>query len=55
VCRVEVLSGTFETGCMSAAQVDHRDRARGVALACQLFPRSDLQLRVLGRRPPSCN
>lgn len=49
VCRVEVESGTFETGCMSHAQVGDADRARGIALACQVFPTSDLRIRVLGR------
>lgn len=50
VCRVEVVSGAFRTGDMSGAQVDDEERARGIALACQLFPRSDLHVRVLGRR-----
>jgi ferredoxin len=51
VCRVAVISGEFETGCMSEAHVSAGDRARGIVLACQLFPRSDLQVRALGRRP----
>ena len=49
VCRVEVLEGEYECGTMSHAQVDADDRARGVVLACQLYPRSPLRLRVLGR------
>lgn len=49
VCRVEVLSGAFETGQMSRAQVCDADLAKGVVLACQLFPRGDLRVRVLGR------
>lgn len=49
VCRVEVLSGAYESGQMSQAQVCDVDRARGVVLACQLFPRGDLRVRVLGR------
>lgn len=49
VCRVEVLSGAFETGQMSQAQVCDADREKGIALACQLFPRGDLRVRVLGR------
>lgn len=50
VCRVHVLSGEFETGVMSAIQISKEDRAEGVVLACQLFPRSDLSLRALGRK-----
>jgi ferredoxin len=49
VCRVQVLDGAFRTGTMSHAQVDQADRDRGIVLSCQLFPRSDLRLRALGR------
>ena len=55
VCRVQVESGAFETGQMSYAQVDAQDRARGIVLACQLFPRTDLRLRVLGRPEADVN
>ena len=50
VCRVQVLSGEFDTGLMSRAEVCAGDRAIGIVLACQLLPHSDLVLRVLGRR-----
>nr|ALV86634.1 hypothetical protein [uncultured bacterium 50] len=49
VCRVQVLEGRYETGTMSHAQVSEIDRAQGIVLSCQLFPRSDLSLRALGR------
>lgn len=49
VCRVQVLDGRYETGTMSHAQVGPADRAHGIVLSCQLFPRSDLRLRALGR------
>lgn len=51
VCRVQVLSGAFETGLMSAAQISPADRAQGIVLACQLFPRGDLRLRRVVREP----
>ena len=50
VCRVEVISGSFDCGLMSEAQVSTSDRAAGMVLACRLFPRSDLHIRALGRR-----
>lgn len=53
VCRVQVLAGEYRTGTMSHAQVDQVDRDRGIVLSCQLFPRSDLSLRALGR-PGDC-
>lgn len=35
---------------MSKLQVSEQDAAQGYALACQLFPRSDLVLDVVGKR-----
>lgn len=49
VCRVQVLEGVYECGTMSSAQVGAEDRAGGIALACQVYPRSDLRLRVMGK------
>lgn len=49
VCRVQVIDGAFETGLMSRSQVSEDDRARGIVLACQLVPHSELEIRVLGR------
>ncbi|WP_323029543.1 2Fe-2S iron-sulfur cluster binding domain-containing protein [Castellaniella defragrans] len=48
-CRVQILSGTFEVRRMSRACVSEHDQAQGIVLACQLYPRSDLNLQVLGR------
>ncbi len=50
VCRVEVLRGDYECGLMSADQISAECQARGIALACRLFPNSDLHLRPLGKR-----
>lgn len=50
VCRIRVLDGEFETGAMSAAEVSPADRQKGILLACQVFPRSDLRLEALPRR-----
>lgn len=52
VCRVRVVEGAFETGQMSREQISEADLDQRIALACQVFPRSDLRLRVLGR--PAC-
>ena len=51
VCRVEVLSGSFERGEMSAEQISAECRSRGILLACRVFPNSDLHLRPVGKRP----
>lgn len=44
VCRVRVLEGAFETGPMSKRHVGPDEKARGLALACRLYPRGDLLL-----------
>lgn len=49
VCKVRVLDGRYRTGAMSAACVTPEDRNHGIALACKLFPESDLSLQVLGK------
>ncbi len=50
VCRVQVVgNGRYRTGKMSRAQVPQEAEARGVCLACKLFPESDLRLKVLGK------
>lgn len=48
VCRVQIVAGEFESGQMSRDKISAADRLDRIALACQVFPRSDLHLRVLG-------
>jgi ferredoxin len=50
VCRVQIVSGEFETGTMSRAHVSEEEQRLGIALACKVYPRSDLVLRVLGKK-----
>lgn len=52
VCRVRVDHGEYTVGPMSAAQVDAEAAAQGVALACRLFPSTDLRVTAIGRRQP---
>ncbi len=46
VCRVRVLSGEYDSGPMSRAHVSAQDEAAGVVLACCIYARSDLSLRL---------
>lgn len=48
VCKVEILAGQFDKRVMSRAHVSAEEEAAGCVLACRVFPRSDLRLRVLG-------
>jgi ferredoxin len=49
VCKIEILRGDYQTGLMSRAHVTEDEQERGIALACKVYPRSDLTLRVLGK------
>lgn len=53
VCRVRVTDGEYTVGVMSAAQVDADAAARGIALACRLFPSTDLRITPIGLRETS--
>jgi ferredoxin len=52
VCRVQVLAGTYTAMRMSKAHVDEGDLARGIVLACRIFPTSDLHVRVCRKGDP---
>ncbi len=45
VCRVQVVSGTYQAKRMSKAFVTDADLADGVVLSCRIFPTSDLVVR----------
>jgi ferredoxin len=50
ICRVQVVGDAeYSTGKMSREQVTVADEKKGICLACKLFPKSDLRLKVLGK------
>lgn len=49
VCRVEVIRGEFHKGAMSRAHVSEPEERAGFALACSIYPRSELFLRPAPR------
>jgi ferredoxin len=53
ICRVRVLAGCYETTVMSAAFVDEGERGEGYALACCLYPRSDLVVQPARKPRPA--
>lgn len=60
VCRVQVVSGDYETKRMSRRHVSEEDQADGYALACRLVAKSDLALRPavgasVPRHPPGAS
>jgi ferredoxin len=46
VCRMRVLAGDYRSDLMSRSHVSTEDEASGVVLACCIYPRSDLSLRL---------
>lgn len=47
VCRVRILDGEFETTKMSRKHISLEQQEQGLALACRVYPRSDLSIEVL--------
>ena len=50
VCRIRIVGGRFVLGRMSRAHISLEDEATNVALACQVWPQSDLTVEPLGKR-----
>lgn len=53
-CRVKVISGEFEVLRMSIKHVCPEDAEQGYALACRIFPRSDLLIGIACELPAFC-
>ena len=49
VCKIQVVQGDIETIVMSRAHVSAVEEAKGITLACRTFPRSDIELKVIGK------
>jgi ferredoxin len=50
VCRIVIRSGKHQSAAMSRTHVTVADEAEGVALACRVWPRSDLVIETVRRR-----
>jgi ferredoxin len=46
VCRVRVTQGDFHADAMSRAHISAEEEAAAIVLACCIYPRSDLSLRL---------
>ena len=49
VCKIQVIHGDIETIVMSRAHVSEAEETQGITLACRTFPRSDIELKVIGK------
>lgn len=55
VCKVQVTTGHYRTDRMSRACVTALEESNGVALACRLYPETDLRIRVVGKMQKAIN
>lgn len=53
VCKVAVVSGSYQSRVMSRDHVSEEDEACGRVLSCRVRPTSDLELQVLGQMKKS--
>lgn len=49
VCKVQVTDGVFESRAMSRQHVSEEEQAQQCVLACRVFPRADVSVKVLGK------
>ena len=49
VCKVAVLSGSYQTRAMSRDHVSEEDQAAHRVLACRIYPESDVRVSVIGK------
>ena len=49
VCKVRVTGGRYAAQKMSRSCVTVEEEAQGVALACRIFPVSDIEVKVVGK------
>jgi len=49
VCRVKILSGDYALGLMSKEYVSDAQQKLGYALACRVYPLSDMEVLYVGR------
>ncbi|MGB1648496.1 MAG: 2Fe-2S iron-sulfur cluster-binding protein [Cycloclasticus sp.] len=49
VCKVKINQGAFSSKKMSRAHVSADEEKAGYALACRVFPETDITLHVIGK------
>jgi len=49
ICKVQVLQGDYHHLPMSVAHISDSERRDKYALACRIYPESDIELKVVGK------
>ena len=47
ICRIRILSGEYDSKKMSCKHITGEDHGQGIALACRIYPRSELSIEVV--------
>lgn len=47
ICRIRIRGGEYEPKKMSRKHIPEEDQSGGIALACRIYPRGDLDIEVL--------
>lgn len=60
VCKILILQGEVKIKTMSRQHVSEIEQSMGIYLACRVYPRSDIKLKVIGKLKknilnPGCN
>ena len=48
ICKVAIVAGEVHTRVMSRSYISAEEEQAGIALACRVWPRSDVTLKVIG-------
>jgi len=49
ICKIHVLNGHYQKKQMSRAQVTEKEEQAGYALACRVYPLSDMQVEIIAK------
>ena len=50
ICKVQIISGQYDAGQMSSAHIDAEALSTGFALACKVYPTSDMHVKIHNTR-----
>ncbi len=49
VCKIQVLEGEYSSRAMSKCHISEAERENHFALACRIYPQTDLEIEVIGK------
>lgn len=52
VCKVKILSGSYSTKKMNRKHVSEKEELQNIALACRVFPQSDINIEFIPQIKP---